>query len=78
MSKCYSRLEKRNPAKNQARFYTMHMVPTLFGSWSLVREWGRIGSPGRVLEEWFDTLEECQLALVKWEQKKLKKGYQTR
>ena len=38
-------LEKRVPARNQHRFYTITVTRTLFGSWALVREWGRIGQP---------------------------------
>jgi predicted DNA-binding WGR domain protein len=30
---------------NMARFYKLDVQPTLFGEWSLVREWGRIGRP---------------------------------
>ncbi|MCP4781752.1 MAG: WGR domain-containing protein [Hyphomicrobium sp.] len=29
-----------------ARFYAMSVQPNLFGQWSLLREWGRIGSAG--------------------------------
>jgi predicted DNA-binding WGR domain protein len=41
-------LTKRVPVRNQHRFYLLSVQPTLFGGWSLIREWGRIGSPGRV------------------------------
>ena len=34
--------------RNMARFYKLDIQPTLFGEWSLVREWGRIGRPGTV------------------------------
>jgi predicted DNA-binding WGR domain protein len=46
-------LERRDPAANMARFYAASIVPTLFGDWALVREWGRIGSPGTVRADWF-------------------------
>ena len=68
-------LEKRRPEQRQARFYALRIAPTLFGSWSLVREWGRIGSPGTVREVWFDTLEEAQAALASLEAQKRKRGY---
>jgi predicted DNA-binding WGR domain protein len=32
--------------KNMSRFYKLDVQPTLFGEWSLVKEWGRIGRPG--------------------------------
>jgi predicted DNA-binding WGR domain protein len=41
-------LEKHNPDKNMHRFYAMHVTQTIFGDWALIREWGRIGSPGTV------------------------------
>ena len=43
-------LRRRNPARRMARFYGLSLQWTLgFGDdWSadLIREWGRIGSPG--------------------------------
>ena len=36
------RLEKRVPEKNQHRFYRLLLAPTLFGEWSLIREWGKL------------------------------------
>ena len=32
--------------KNVSRFYRLDVQPDLFRPWCLVREWGRIGSPG--------------------------------
>ncbi|WP_334407664.1 WGR domain-containing protein [Bradyrhizobium sp. AZCC 2289] len=37
--------------RNVARFYKLDVQRTLFGGWSLVREWGRIGRPGTVRAE---------------------------
>jgi predicted DNA-binding WGR domain protein len=42
-----SYLEKHDTAKNQARFYSMVLLPNLFGEWTLYREWGRILANGR-------------------------------
>jgi predicted DNA-binding WGR domain protein len=69
------RLERRDPAQRMARFYTLHMAPTLFGGWDLVREWGRIGSPGTLRIDPFDTLEECACAFLRVEKHKRKRGY---
>jgi predicted DNA-binding WGR domain protein len=30
-------------------------LSTLFGEWALVTEWGRIGSPGKVMRRAFQT-----------------------
>lgn len=40
-------IERIEPEKNMARFYTLTVQPTLFGEMSLVRCWGRIGTHGQ-------------------------------
>ncbi|MEJ1938903.1 WGR domain-containing protein [Nostoc sp. NIES-2111] len=61
--------------KNKARFYKLDVQPTLFGGWSFVREWGRIGRSGRVVVENHATRGLADKALIsKWAQK-AKKGY---
>ena len=68
-------LEKRDPARNLARFYAITVTPTLFGEWALVREWGRIGQPGTVREEWFETAELAETAGLKLIRRKERRGY---
>jgi len=68
-------LVRRDPAQRMARFYAMHLAPTLFGGWDLVREWGRIGSPGTLRITPFETLEESERALQRIEKQKRKRGY---
>ena len=41
----------------------------------MVREWGRIGSGGRVRSDWFDTEEEAVKPLEVIERQKRGKGY---
>ena len=55
--------------------YTMHLAPTLFGGWDLVREWGRSGSPGTLRINPFETLEESERALRRVDKQKRKRGY---
>lgn len=76
MARLHAHLEKRDPTNNEYRFYALHVVPTLFGGWSLVREWGQIGSPGRVVVETFETREAGEQALAERMHEKLKKGYE--
>lgn len=64
-----------DPAKNMARFYVLALQPTLFGEVALVREWGRIGSPGRVQVTAYATPEEAEAALRRIERQKGRKGY---
>jgi predicted DNA-binding WGR domain protein len=39
-------LIRTDSRRNMARFCKLDVQPTLFGEWSLVREWGRIGRDG--------------------------------
>lgn len=69
-------LEHHDSDKNMHRFYQMHVVPGLLGDWSLVREWGRVGSPGTVRKDWFDTESEAVEACRSLITSKQKKGYE--
>jgi predicted DNA-binding WGR domain protein len=71
-------LERHDSEKNLHRFYQLHVVPGIFGDWSLVREWGRVGSPGTVRKEWFESEEGAVVAGGKLSDAKRKKGYQIR
>ena len=70
-------LVRHDAAKNMHRFYQMFLAQGLLGEWSLIREWGRVGSPGRVRKDWFDTEEEALTAREILLDAKRKKGYQT-
>ena len=69
-------LIKRNPKKNQFRFYQLYVSPALFDNWSLVREWGRIGSAGTVKIDFFATEQEAVQKQEQLLQQKQKKGYE--
>jgi len=71
-------LERHDLEQNMHRFYQLFVVPGLFEDWSLVKEWGRIGSPGTVRKEWFTTEHEAMQASRTLCDKKLKKGYQVK
>jgi predicted DNA-binding WGR domain protein len=71
-------LERHDPDKNIHRFYQMYVMPGIFGDWSLVREWGRVGSPGTVRKEWFASEAEAVIAGEKLSDVKRKKGYRSR
>jgi predicted DNA-binding WGR domain protein len=59
-----------DPSKNKWRFYSVQLAKNLFGDWSITREYGRIGSPGRIAVESFATEEEARGA----EQKIIRTG----
>ncbi|NMQ21026.1 WGR domain-containing protein [Candidatus Competibacter phosphatis] len=68
-------LERREPAHNRQRFYTLTVVQTLFGSWMLIREWGRIGHSGTVRETGFETEAAAIEAGAKIRRQKERRGY---
>lgn len=55
-------LNRADPARNLRRFYLVDVQPDLFGEWSFVREWRRIGSPGKVRIDRCPTPQEAQAA----------------
>ncbi len=66
-------LVRRDPARGMARFYALRAVPDLLGGWTLVREWGRVGSPGRVRVDAFAAEDAAvvELERLAWR----KRGY---
>ena len=68
-------LTRTDPARNMARFYQLDVQPTLFGEYALVREWGRIGSGGRVRSTPYPTADAALAALARQRQVKARRGY---
>lgn len=72
-------LERRDPARNMARFYVLSVEPTLFGDdVALVREWGRLGRQGRRRMDLFADAIVAAEALDAWLQRKIRRGYEMR
>ncbi|MGZ4972871.1 MAG: WGR domain-containing protein [Limisphaerales bacterium] len=68
-------MERHDTKNNMHRFYQMFVTPGLFDDWSLVKEWGRVGSPGTVRKDWFDSEEAAAIASLKIRKSKIQKGY---
>ena len=68
-------LERRDAARNMARFYVLSIEPTLFGGAALVREWGRLGTRGRRRLDLFQEEAVAREALSDWLARKLQRGY---
>lgn len=69
-------LQRRDPASRAFRFHRLHPPgPDLFGRAVVLREWGRIGSPGRVRAEIHDSAEAAAQWLDRLLRTKLRKGY---
>lgn len=67
-------LECHNDLENKHRFYQLLIMPGLLDDWSLVRECGRVGSPGTVRKDWSSSVKEAKEAHAKIRQAKVKKA----
>jgi predicted DNA-binding WGR domain protein len=68
-------LRRVDPERRMSRFYRLHVQPALFGEWSVVTEWGRIGSAGRVHVRFYASRDKAERAGERIVAAKLKKGY---
>ncbi|TKV80090.1 WGR domain-containing protein [Bradyrhizobium elkanii] len=68
-------LTRNHASKNMYCFYSLDVQPDLFGGFSLIREWGRIGRAGQVRMENFPTRGAADLAMVGHFGRKARKGY---
>jgi predicted DNA-binding WGR domain protein len=69
-------LTRIRPEKNEWRFYRMEVWPDLFGRALLARQWGRIGTQGRIrLDSHQDAGAACN-ALTRLARAKRRRGYQ--
>ena len=68
-------LHKHAPERNLHRFYALQLAPNLFGEWSLVRSWGRIGTPGRQRIDWHGTPAAAEQARDRLLHAKQRRGY---
>lgn len=68
-------LRRIDPAANAHRYWSAAVWPDLFGAVSLAREWGRIGSPGRLHLTYYPDAERAAAALRRLVREKERKGY---
>ena len=71
------RLTRIDPDRNMSRYYQLHIQPGLFGDSDLVREWGRIGSPGTVRTAVYPNQAAAAAALADAVKRRHKRGYRT-
>ena len=71
-------LTRSDPERNMRRFYAVDVLPTLFGDWSLVKEWGRIGQAGTVRTAVFPSEASARAALADTLARKTARGYHVR
>ena len=66
-------LQRRDCARNAARFYVLAIEPSLYGDAALVRTWGRIGSLGRQRLDLYASAAEAGEALEAWLARKVRR-----
>lgn len=66
------------PTQNQRRFYAVSVTADLFGNILLFRNWGRIGTGGRVRFDLYSGAGEAMTALEKLTGTKHRRGYKNR
>ncbi len=67
---------RTEPATGAARFYRVEVGYTLFGDYSVVREWGTKGRSGQSRIRLFGNLREASMAADVWRETAQKRGYQ--
>jgi predicted DNA-binding WGR domain protein len=73
------RLERIDPERNMARYYTLAVELTLFEEVACTRSFGRIGSRGgRIMIGLFGSRVEAEAELIALLRAKQKRGYQVR
>lgn len=68
-------LTRRDPGRNMARFYRLEIAVDLFGGVTFSRGWGRIGGRGREMRRWFATPEAAEAEMLRWIERKKRRGY---
>jgi predicted DNA-binding WGR domain protein len=70
-------LTRIDPARNIDRFYIVQVMPSLFGDWTVLREWGRRGSPGAVRLSSYERRNDADTAEQRTIKRRLQHGYKT-
>ena len=68
-------LERHHPARRMHRYYRLSVERNLFGEWSLMREWGRIGKPSRSMVDLHATEQDAHAAMQRKGLEKRRRGY---
>lgn len=71
-------LDRIRPEHNERRFYVLSTGVDLFGKTHLFRNWGRIGTGGRIRFDVCSGMEEAMSDLQKLAHAKRRRGYQMR
>jgi predicted DNA-binding WGR domain protein len=67
-------LQRMDPTKYVSRCSRLDVQPEVCALWCLVRAWGRIGSPGRMMQP-FPTHTAAAAEAVRLHKRKTRRGY---
>ena len=70
-------LRRTDTERNMHRFYALGIMPTLFGEWMVIAEWGRIGAPGRMQWSTYSNEVAAIEALARRLADKKRRGYRS-
>jgi predicted DNA-binding WGR domain protein len=68
-------LRRIDPVRNMCRFYRLDVQPDLFGGVLLLKQWGRVGTQGRMMMEFFESEALALAALQRQADCKRRRGY---
>ena len=68
-------LRRIDGARNMRRFYLFDVQPDLFGGVLLVKQWGRIGTHGRLIDESYDNETLATDVMQRQIERKRRRGY---
>jgi len=68
-------LERRDPARNMARFYALSIERDLLGAVVAIRRWGRIGTHGRAIIVAYCDVDQARTDLLAVLASKHRRGY---
>lgn len=71
-------LERRDPARNMARYYSFALETDLLGDVVAIRRWGRIGSVGRQIMVPCPSVDVAMTTLTQLVRAKRRRGYRER
>ncbi|NLS07324.1 WGR domain-containing protein [Rhizobium sp. P32RR-XVIII] len=71
-------VERKDRARNMARYYAMSIEANLFGELCLTRRWGRIGTNGQTLIHHFEREQDAVALFLDLTRRKCARGYRPR
>jgi predicted DNA-binding WGR domain protein len=70
---CFLLLNAR--MRSGVRFYRVEVAETLFGDYTVSREWGPRGRTGRRMQVWHGNLRDAVQVADDWRRRAMRRGY---